>query len=533
MRRRSSLLLAATLLITPVVAAPATAQAAQPAAVSAAAVTTRAVTIPSGSVSLDADVYLPSSSTGTVHPLVVLPASWSLPKQEYAAIAQTLAGKGYVAVAYTTRGWYSSTGTITVAGAPDQADVSAVIDWSLANTPVTAGTKVGTFGVSYGAGIGLLAAATDPRIGAAVALSGWTDLQTSLIPGNTLASQSIGLLGTSAKLTGRPDAVLTDALAAASAGDVDRVIPLAETRSPGRRIAQLNANGAALMVGNGWQDGIFPPDQFFDSWDSLTVPKRIMFQPGDHAISELGGILGLPNNYVDAGVSWLGRYLLGTSGAAFPAVQVQPTLGGAVRTYPSLAALRTGTRRVYLGAPSGPLAISASLTSTAPGTWTAKYAGGQESGAETGTVLLTGAGYAAGLPIKEWLPLIDRSAGLVWQTAPAGSATGLAGLPSLRVTLTPSTTKATVIAYLYDVDPAGTGTLLSWQPWTSKNLTAGQPVSAAIRLQPIVHTLAVGHRIALALDSTESRFYSETASGDTITVGGTPATAAYLDLPLG
>jgi putative CocE/NonD family hydrolase len=531
MRRRSALLLAATLLMSPVIAAPVAAQAAQPAQAAQAAVTTRAVTIPSGNVSLDAQVYLPTS--GTVHPLVVMPASWSLPKEEYAAIAQSLAGKGYVAVAYTTRGWYSSTGTITVAGAPDQGDVSAVIDWSLANAPVTPGTKVGTFGVSYGAGIGLLAAATDSRIGAVVALSGWTDLQTSMIPGNTLAAQSIGLLGTSARLTGRPDAVLTDALDAASTGDLDRVIPLAETRSPGRRIAQLNANGAALMVANGWQDGIFPPDQFFDTWDSLTVPKRILFQPGDHAISELGGILGLPNDYVDAGVTWLNRYLLATAGPAFPAVQVHPTVGGAVRTYPSLAALRTGTRRVYLGKPSGPLAVSASLTSTAPATWTSKYTGGRESGAETGTVLLAGAAYAAGAPTKEWLPLIDRSAGLVWQTAPVSTATTFAGLPSLRVSLTASTNRATVISYLYDVDPLGNGTLLSWQPWTSKNLTAGQSVTAAIRLQPILHTLAAGHRIALALDSTESRFYSETTSGDTITLGGTTAAPAYLDLPLG
>jgi len=148
-------------------------------------------------------------------------------------------------------------------------------------------------------------------------------------------------------------------------------------------------------------------------------------------------------------------------------------------------------------------------------------------------VLLTGAAYALGAPPREWLPLINRSAGSVWQTAPFAMTTTLAGLPSLHTTLTPSAAKATVIAYLYDVDATGTGTLLSWQPWTAKNLTPGRAVTADLRLQPILHTVASGHRIALVLDSTEGRFRTETAAGDTVTVSGTPSAPAYLDLPLG
>jgi hypothetical protein len=58
-------------------------------------------------------------------------------------------------------------------------------------------------------------------------------------------------------------------------------------------------------------------------------------------------------------------------------------------------------------------------------------------------------------------------------------------------------------------------------------------VTADIRLQPILHTVAAGHRIALVLDSTEGRFRSETTSGETVSVSGTAAGSAYLDLPLG
>lgn len=503
-----------------------------PVAAPAAAAQTRDVTIPgSGGVSLDGKVFLPE--TGTGHPLVVMPASWTVPKEEYDVIGNTLAGKGYVAVSYTTRGWFNSTGTITVAGPEDQADVSAVIDWALVNTPATSGRKVGMFGVSYGAGIGLLAASVEPRIGAVVALSGWTDLQTSMLPGDTVSSQAIGLLGTTAGITGRPDQLLLDALDAAETGDVDGLAPIAETRSPGRRVAQLNANRPALMVANGWQDGIFPADQFFDSWDRLTVPKRILLGPGDHFVSEAGGLFGLPSEFTDAGLAWLDRHLLGTAGPEFPAVQVRPTTGGTVRTYPSLSALRTGTRRLSLGVPDTAGATGASLTAAAPPAWSATYAGGRESGADTGAVLAAGIAYALGLPTTKWLPLIDRSAGLVWQTAPLTAATTLGGLPTVHARVTPSGRRATVFAYLYDVDAFGTGTLLSWQPWTARNLTPGRAVAADLRLQPVLATIPAGHRIALVLDSVEGRYRSETASGDTVTVSGSSATPSYLDLPLG
>jgi dienelactone hydrolase len=514
-------------------AASAAAAATGPAAAAAPSpllVRTRDVRIPgSPGATLDARVYLPPAGTGTVHPLVVLPASWSVPKDEYELIARVLATKGYVAISYTARGWYLSTGEIMVAGPEDQADVTALVDWALANTPVTPGTKVGTFGVSYGAGIGLGAATVDPRIGAVVALSGWTDLQTSLLPGNTVSGQAVALLGVAARLIGRPGELLDDALDAAATGDVARVVPLAETRSPGRRVAQLNANRTAVLIGNGWQDAIFPPDQFWDSWDRLTAPKRLLLGPGDHAINEAGGIVGLPNEYVEAGYAWLDRHLLGAAGPATPAVQVRPTVGGAALGYPSLAAMRAGTRRLHLGPPSGPADRAASLTAQAPGAWSAGWTGGRESGADTGIVLATGLSYAAGLPTRDWMPLLDRAGGQVWQTAPLTAATRLAGLPAVTATLTPGAAKASAVAYLYDVDAAGVGTLLSWQPWTATGLTPGRAVTASIRLQPVVHTVRAGHRVALVLDSTEQRYRMETTAGQRVTIGA-PST---LDLPLG
>jgi dienelactone hydrolase len=92
----------------------------------------------------------------------VLPTSWGLPQVQYLAQAQKLADSGYVVVSYNVRGFWQSGGEIEVAGPKDVADASKVIDWALANTPSDAG-HIGMAGVSYGAGISLLAAAHDKR----------------------------------------------------------------------------------------------------------------------------------------------------------------------------------------------------------------------------------------------------------------------------------------------------------------------------------------------------------------------------------
>ena len=58
------------------------------------------------------------------------------------------------------------------------------------------------FGISYGAGISLLAAAHDRRVRAVAALSTWTDMAASLYPNGTTSTASLGGLFYSAERTG-------------------------------------------------------------------------------------------------------------------------------------------------------------------------------------------------------------------------------------------------------------------------------------------------------------------------------------------
>lgn len=159
-----------------------------------------------GGTTLKANVVTPAGADGTrSYPLLVMPTSWGLPQVEYFAQAQKLANSGYVVVSYNVRGFWQSGGEIEVAGPPDIADASKVIDWALANTPADA-RLIGMAGVSYGAGISLLTAAQDKRVRAVAALSGWADLIGSIYSGRTQHVQAAGLLDGASLVTGRQSA---------------------------------------------------------------------------------------------------------------------------------------------------------------------------------------------------------------------------------------------------------------------------------------------------------------------------------------
>ena len=93
--------------------------------------------------------------------------------------------------------------------------------------------------------------------------------------------------------------------------------------------------------------------------------------------------------------------------------------------------------------------------------------------------------------------------------------------------------KASLFAYLYDVDPTGAARLVSYgtQTLTSSGLTAG--VDADIALGPISWTVAAGHSIALVIDSTDARYLGQSVPGSTITLTSSVTDPATLTVPVG
>ncbi|MFD0203997.1 MULTISPECIES: CocE/NonD family hydrolase [Saccharothrix] len=454
-------------------------------------------TIPGeGGTPLKAFVVTPTGRGSGPFPLVVLPSSWGMNNIEYVGAAARFAYEsGYSVISYTSRGFYDSAGEIDVAGPDTVADVSRVIDWGLANA-ASDPARIGVGGISYGAGQSLLAAARDPRIKAVAALSTWTDLARSLYPNETVSAQAVELLLAAGKLTGRPGPVLREAEAAYRDGRFADVLPISPERSPATFSSSIDA---AVMIGNAWNDGLFPPSQLTDFFTALSGPKRLMLSPGDHATAELFGAAGLPNEIWASVGRWFDHHLKGEANGIDreQPVQLKPNNGGGWRSFPSWAAVTARSDTVPLSAD--------------------RIGAGWPTIAESGTVLVSGAlqGFLQ-LPVGVSTPLIDRGAAAVWRGPVQWSPMTVSGTPRVRLTVTPSAPKTTLYAYLYEVNALGLGALVTHKPVT---LTGAGARTLDLDLEPVVWQVAAGNRLVLVVDTVDARYRGSSALGSSVAFG--------------
>ena len=524
--RLLSVLTAATL-IGGVAAIPATAvnPVAAQAATTLSTTPLRFVDITGVGVTLKANVIAPSAPGS--YPAIIFPSSWGLNDLEYLVQAKKLAGRGYVVVSYTPRGWWASGGEIDTAGPQDMADLSKVVDWTIANTAADP-ARIGAGGISYGAGISLLGAAFDPRIRAVAAMSGWTDLVYSLYGDQTRHKQSAGLLGLTADLLGNPGPELTGILDDFNDNrDIADVMRWAEVRSAGTYLDAINANQPAVLLANAWGDTFFAPNQLVDFYGGLTTPKRLELRPGDHAIAELTGLAGLPNDAWTSVHRWFDEHLAGLdTGIADEPSVVLKTQSGSVESYRSWAELSNGTRRYGLGAIR--LLDGTGLLGGNPSSgWRKSLPTDLDTVANGGAVLITnGVSAITGVPPKIWLPHVNRNRAGVWASERASTPTKIRGIGKLHLELTGTAAQGTVVAYLYDLDRLGNAKLITHQP-VSWSGAAGDR-SLDLELSATAYDLPAGHSLTLVVDTVDPLYYDENAFGRTVTITG----GSYLDLPV-
>ncbi|WP_369940282.1 CocE/NonD family hydrolase [Xanthomonas medicagonis] len=485
---------------------------------------------------LGALVLVPQGQGGGPFPLVVMPASWSLPNLEYVGRASELASNGYVVVSYTSRGFWDSQGQIDIAGAATIEDVSAVIDWALANTPANA-KAIGVSGISYGAGTSLLAAARDPRIKAVAALSGWADLQASLYANATVSEQGVALLVASGAITGRPGPDLAQISARVAVGDYDGAVqgflPKAGERGVINELQALNRNRPAVLLANAFNDGLFPPNQYIDLYNRLSGPKHLMFSQGDHATAELPGALGLPNEVYTEATRWFDHYLKGQANGVDSEQPVQlSTLGGSWLAYADWNSVQAGATTYGLTRPSGLLAPTGTLAGSTSSGWSHRIATGVPTLADSGVVLVSGLLQGFGQPVSTSIPLVTRAGAAVWTGPVYASAKRLVGSPSLRVTVTPSQANVSLFAYLYSMDGAGVGKLLSHAPYSLRNATPGAATTIDLPLQATAAEIPAGNRLVLVVDTTDPRYTSASRFGGSVSFSSPAATPSRLSVPL-
>ncbi|MFC5213221.1 CocE/NonD family hydrolase [Streptomyces coerulescens] len=472
-----------------------------------------------GGTTLKANVVTPAGADGTRrYPLLVMPTSWGLPQVEYLAQAQKLANSGYVVVSYNVRGFWQSGGEIEVAGPPDISDASKVIDWALANTPADA-EQIGMAGVSYGAGISLLAAAHDKRVRAVAALSGWADLIGSIYSGRTQSVQAAALLDGAGLITGRQSAELRQIFNDFYASNLSKeqdIINWGKKRSVATYVDQLNDSGAAVMMANAWGDTIFPPNQYADFYEKLTGPKRLEFRPGDHATAELTGLFGLPNDVWTDTERWFDHYLKGEDNGINreQPVQLKSRTGGTYEGYPDWKSVSATDRKISL---AGSTTIRANI----------------DSGANGGVVFLSSIlDQVAQVPPMASIPLLPRRWAAVWQSEKYASAQRVRGTSKLHTTVTPTKESGTLVAYLYDVGPLGLGKLVSNAPYTFHGRTPGQPFGLDLELYSTAYDVPAGHRLALVVDTVDPLYIEHNPSGARLTFSSPANDPSYVSIPL-
>jgi len=491
------------------------------------------VTIPgSDGTPLGAYLIPPTNAATKNAPLLIMPASWGSGSNEYVVVGKQFADQGYEVISYAQRGFRPSQGQVDFADMKTQADVTAVIDWALKNTSADK-DRIGMLGLSYGAGMSLLGAERDARVKAVVAMAAWADLAGALDPNHTLNALGLsGLMASGARVgTLDPELSTVKAQLVAGVGTAAETMLTKPTRSASSDVAAINHNKTAVMIANAYQDSLLLPNSLISFYNQLTGPKRLEFRVGDHGGPEITGLLTGTSAEFQNAMGWLDHYVRGMdNGVQSEApIQLEDSKTTQWHTYRDWTSLGTTS-----SVPLGPASTTALPTGTLGGqasTWTRTIATGTDTIANSGVIQINTPAYriASGVAIAK----VSRADAVVWTGPAIGAAELVNGKPHLHITVTPSAASGTFFAYLYDVDPASGGTLMSYAPYTVVGGAPGTAQDVDLDLGVLSWTVPAGHHLALVLDTVDSRFFGHNTVGTTLKFSSTAADPASLALTTG
>ena len=456
--------------------------------------------------SLEARAWVPNAlHPGAKFPAILFVNSWAFNSHEYTAPAVEFAKQGYIVVAYCTRGFGSSGGSISVAGPADLADLAAVLDWVEARTPVNA-DAIGMAGISYGAGISLLGAALEPRVKVVVAMSGFTDLDRAL-DGNDTPRLLWGLLLLgSGEVLGRMDpavpALYQDVLA-------NRRIPEGEAflalRSPITYLAALNASRKPLYLSNNLQDELFQPNPVLDFYAAYQGPKRLDLNRGMHGSAELPGLLGFKSFLWDNAHAWFDHYLMHRPNGIerAPPVTMQHNFDDARVSFEAWPSASVTAAELFLTPRSFLKHGTLSPTATTE-PQSEHFESGIETVASSGFPVLSSV-LEAHTPLRvHAIPdLMNPLNGVVYVSAPYPLGLSLRGKSSLHLRASAAGGAAMLVVYLYDVGKDFVGTLLSSGVRTLRGADGAPPQELDVDLSALVHDLPPGHQLGVAVDTVD------------------------------
>src|SRR4051794_20687837 len=241
----------------------------------------------SGTVRLPTTVYLPAK---TPAPAVIVSPGFGQTENDVAADARYLAQHGFLAVAWTMRGFQpfnTQAGRIAL-DAPDTEvkDLQRLIDLLSVRKDVQqdgpGDPRVGLMGESYGGGISLMGASLDKRVDAIVPIITWSSLRSALLPGGVFKAQYASIFFSLTSRNGCAlfaERVCKTYTHLATTGTADATdLRLLDYSSP-----DLSRISAPTLLVQGEDDTLFPLSE------SLTTAKALQAQGTPIALRWLSG----------------------------------------------------------------------------------------------------------------------------------------------------------------------------------------------------------------------------------------------------
>ena len=488
----------------------------------------RAITVltgPDGAtpVALDTTYYRPRAASDA-HPAaaVLLAHGFGGTKDSVASDARDLAGRGYAVLTWTAEGFGQSGGQVHV-DSPDWevADARRLLDWLAARPEVRKDgpddPRVAAVGGSYGGALALLLAGYDRRVDAIVPEITWNDLAGAFLPEATGEGPQAGVFkkawaglffgSAAAPAPGRvpgadpacgrfaPD-VCRAYLSVASTGRATAdEIALFRRSSPA---AVLDRVAAPTLLIQGQADSLFPLSEADANARGIAAagtPVQVAWYTGGHD--------GGPGPQSDQDrlrfltARWLDHYLLGEGDAP-----------GDGLTYSRIAGIDASTNGVAALAYSvaGYPGLGGQAATTVAVAGPPQPAANPPNGTPAALSALPGATRGpAGLAAHE---VPGQHADFV--SAPLARAVDVVGAPTVRLRAASPTGEAVLFVKLYDVDPKAGPSLpdglvapvrLSGLP---ASIVAARPV--AVTLPAIVHQFPAGHRLAVAVATSDQGY---------------------------
>ncbi|WP_444920302.1 CocE/NonD family hydrolase [Microbulbifer sp. CnH-101-G] len=446
---------------------------------------------------LDANLFIPETpAPAGGYPTVIFTNSWGLEKRQYHFQAKELAENGYLVLSYSTRGFGHSDGLVDVAGENSIADVGVLIDWLETNYSVG---KLGMAGISYGGGISLLSAAQDPRIDAVAALSGWADVVEALYPNETVNLVWGSLLVTTAfDKEAELEQVWSDLR---SGQNLAQVIEFGAKRSAISYIDQLNENGTAVLVSNNFADYLFKPNSMTDFYSLLEGPKKLLLNPGTHAITET--LSGNDGHIWSTSFRWFDHHLKGEDNGIDrePKVDMTVRISNKLEHYDDYPVTEEST--TWYLQPRFTMFNSGGMeTGKYDGwSWSNEFHGGWDTFAGTGIPLVSDALEGFGIPVYAPMMAINGYYAIEYKSPRQSDTLQIRGAPKLEMWIEPSKREVQLNVHLYDVNMFGLGRLITHAPITVRTDEPGKKQKIALELFTTSYDVPAGHRVVMAIDT--------------------------------